>query len=223
MQPYPTLSEKIKKIQDTHYHSQEDFNSLTTPWVIMKQLWANCSIKNKYSYNPLSPLQHAWSWWTRLGLHLHEDSRRYSVIKSLGGVSCISSSPLKEQDLCPHRNIFIRGLRMLDLELLPKNPFWMAIISTVNENNLVKLDMDTLLILRESSATLCCTSWTWRPSQIQDMIPQQGEDDQRVRTEKTQLNINRKEEDCILSPRVEQYSQSKRSCRCLTQATLTYS
>ena len=34
-------------------------------------------------------------------------SRRYSVTKSLGGVSCILRSPLKEQDLCPHRNIFI--------------------------------------------------------------------------------------------------------------------
>jgi hypothetical protein len=112
---------------------------------------------------------------------------------------------------------------VLDLELLPKNPFWRAIISTANANNLVTLDMDTLSILRDSSTTLHRTSWTWIPSQIWETVPQQGEDDQRVQTEKTQFNINGKEEDCIFSPRVEQYSQSKRSYRCLTQATLTYS
>jgi hypothetical protein len=43
---------------------------------------------------------------------------------------------------------------VLDLELLPKNPFWRAIISTANVNNLVMLDMDTLSFLRDSSTTL---------------------------------------------------------------------
>jgi hypothetical protein len=80
-------------------------------------------IKNKYSYTPLSPLQRTWSWWTQLGSHLHEDSRRYLVTKSLGGVSCVSRSPLKEQDLCPHRNIFIPWTSHARLGAAPKEPF----------------------------------------------------------------------------------------------------
>jgi hypothetical protein len=79
-------------------------------------------IKNKYRYTPLSPLQRAWSWWTWLCSQLHEDSRRFWVTKSLGGVSCVSHSPLKQQDLCPHQNIFIPWTSRARLGAAPKDP-----------------------------------------------------------------------------------------------------
>ena len=85
----------------------------------------------------------------------------------------------------PHTGISSSsGFRVLDIELLPKNPLWRAIISIANANNLITLDMDTLSTLRDNSATPHCTNWTWISSQIWEIVPQQGEDDRRVDTEK---------------------------------------
>ena len=144
-------------------------------------------------------------------------SRTYSVTKSLGGVSCVSRSPLKEQDLFPHQNIFIPWTSRARHEAAPNAPSTKGnyknseceqlhhvghgyllnserqFLNTLSH----KLDMDTLSYLRDSSTAR--RRWS------------------KNRDWETQLNINRKEEDCIFSPWV------KRFCRCLTQAALTYS
>ena len=70
------------------YHSQVDLNSLKTPWVIMEQLLAKL-LEIKYSHTPLSPLQCAWSWWTRLGSY-HEEQKIFSDQVPWRRVLCIA-------------------------------------------------------------------------------------------------------------------------------------
>ena len=150
-------------------------------------------------------------------------SRRYSVTKSHGGVSCVSRSPLKKQHLCPHRSIFIPWTSRARHEAAPNAPSTKGNYKNSEceqlhhvghgyplnserqfRNTLShKLDMDTLSYLRDSFAE----RQRWSKS----------------RDWETQLNINRKEEDFFLSSWVKLHSQSKRSCQCLTQAALAYS
>ena len=124
----------------------------------------------KYNHTPLSPLQRAQSWWTRLGSY-HEEQKIFGDQVSWRRVLRIAL-PLKEQDLSPHRNIFIQQTSRARHRAAPKEPsmkgnhkhseceqphhighgYPLNSERQFRNTSLHKLDMDTLSYLRDSSA-----------------------------------------------------------------------